>query len=156
MDISPGMIGAIIRAGGAKIMTPGRLDLDELVSRLPTQSSRLSKVQRVALDKQAASSSDRFPFILDERFGNIRAGRRGQGHWPLYPEARPMDEFGQGWVYHPLDDFMDLQLGLRGRQNPSGPEQKALYEFLYTLFGRNSPITDAMVKPGMPMKGFGG
>lgn len=156
LDVSPGGLSGIIRAGGATILNSGKLDLPELLSRLPKQHSKASKVARVPEGRQTGDINvgGRIPWLVDRTTGEVHVGPIGANHGALYPPGARISNYRQGWMYNPAEDYINLTLGTGNPMTKLSPhEEKGLYQLLYHFFGYDSPITDSMVKT--QKSGFG-
>ena len=160
MDVSPGMIGAIIKAGGASLIKPGRLPLKELTERFPKKhGGPASRAARVDESRQTGDVNvqGRIPWLVDRETGRVHVGPVGSNHGSLYPPGHSYGRYRQGWMHNPEEEFASITLGTG---NPltafSKQEEQGLYQLLYHMLGRNSPVTDAMVKTRGTLQARGG
>jgi hypothetical protein len=158
LDISPGMISQIIKAGGATILNPGKLPLRQLGERLPTKhGGAASRAARVPEGRQTGDINvgGRIPWLVDRETGRVHVGPVGANHGALYPPGMPMDRFRQGWLYNPAEEYASITVGTGNPMTRlSKEEEQGMYQLLYKFFGYDSPVTDAMVKTQKSGPGF--
>lgn len=165
--ISPATQMDIVQAGGAKIVAPRetRLDLRELYDRLPETPPPSPLPRRGGINPEyhgyssfldAEGIPTRMPWIIDRRSGTPHVLPPGYEHaaWSGYDEIPKELQRGgrlkQGWLYTPDPQVSMLELGAEGLRHTtdwSTKEQKGLMALLDMMFGRNSPITDDMIRP---------
>ena len=150
LDVSPGVLSAIVRAGGASILKPGRLPLKDLTERLPEKhGGPLSRAARTPSNRALGDVNvpGRIPWLVERETGRVHVGPVGENHARIYPPGRNQADFRQGWLYNPTEDAASITLGTGGQLTPfSKAEQQGLYQLLYKFLGYDSPVTDAMVK----------
>lgn len=144
LDVSPGILSGIIKAGSASIMRPGLLDLDALVGKIPKEG-------KVRFAPRGPSMSDqpvhrRIPWLVNKTTGEVLVGAPGHPHAWIYPRGANMSDFRQGWMYNPVEDEASITLATGGDFSPlTLREQRSLNELLSYLLRKGSDITDDQV-----------